>query len=530
MIGGKHTVESVPTCDIYLRLSDLRTEEAFDKRKAKLRALADALGWTVQRVVVENDMIPGRDGKVRPASAFKRKKIKTPSGKVELRVVRPGFREVLDDITTGRVNAMLAEDLDRVVRDPRDLEDLLDACQMTGASARSLSGSLTLTNGGTEAERSMARVMVAMANKQSADTARRVAEGRERNWGESYQGGRRPFGFVAAKDTEHLKRTLLIVPDESELIVKWADQILNKGVSLKAILREIHQNGIPSASGGKWNGRTLKQVLTKPTIAGLAAHTSKVKDETTGEIRKITSLKPTKAWEAILDMDTWERLCEKLSGPLADTSRGNEPKHLLTGIAKCGICNDGTSVRANGSGTLRGKKGYQCEKVAHIHRNIELVDEWVERNVTAYISKYGPDTLKPEPREDIDTDKLRAERKRLQERKATQMRMHALGEIDDSDLEIGMRAIRDRITVVDSQLAQADKPDPIPEFRHHGQTRKIWYGLPLARKRAILRQLIEVTMLPTARRGPGFDRDSVRIVVKETGKILDVRDWPQNAA
>jgi hypothetical protein len=108
--------------------------------------------------------------------------------------------------------------------------------------------------------------------------------------------------------------------------------------------------------------------------------------------------------------------------------------------------------------------------------------------------------------------------------------MHALGEIDDSDLEIGMRAIRDRITVVDSQLAQADKPDPIPEFRHHGQTRKIWYGLPLARKRAILRQLIEVTMLPTARRGPGFDRDSVRIVVKETGKILDVRDWPQSAA
>ena len=62
------------------------------------------------------------------ASAFKRRKIKTPSGRVELRVVRPGYREVLDDITTGRVNGLLAEDLDRIVRDPRDLEDLLDAC------------------------------------------------------------------------------------------------------------------------------------------------------------------------------------------------------------------------------------------------------------------------------------------------------------------------------------------------------------------------------------------------------------------
>jgi site-specific DNA recombinase len=157
-------------------------EEAFDKREAKLRALAGALGWKVFRVVVENDMIPGRDGKVRPASAFKRRKILTPSGRYELRVVRPGFRDVLDDITTGRVNGLLAEDLDRTVRDPRDLEDLLDACEQTRASARSLSGSLTLTNGGTEAERSMARVMVAMANKASADTARRVADGRERNW------------------------------------------------------------------------------------------------------------------------------------------------------------------------------------------------------------------------------------------------------------------------------------------------------------------------------------------------------------
>src|SRR2546423_15328825 len=104
-------MSSVPTCDLYLRLSDLRTEEAFDKRVAKLRSLADTLGWVVFRVVIENDMIPSPDGKLRSASAFKRKRIKTPSGKVELRVVRPGFREVLDDIATGRVNSMLAEDL-----------------------------------------------------------------------------------------------------------------------------------------------------------------------------------------------------------------------------------------------------------------------------------------------------------------------------------------------------------------------------------------------------------------------------------
>jgi DNA invertase Pin-like site-specific DNA recombinase len=501
----------VPTCVLYLRLSDLRTEEAFDKRVAKLNSLADALGWIVFRVVIENDMIPGRDGKLRPASAFKRKKIITPSGRKELRVIRPGFREVLEDLETGRANALLAEDLDRVFRDPRDLEDFIDIAQEHKVSARSLSGSLTFTNGGTDAEIDMARMMVTMANKASRDTARRVAGGRERNWGESYQGGRRPFGYIAAKNTEHLHRTLLIVPDESELIVKWTDQILNQGVSLKAILRDIRQNGIPSASGGEWNGRTLKQVLTKPTVAGLTAYKGQ--------------LKPA-PWPAILEQDVWERLCERLSGPLADTSRGNEPKHLLTGIAKCGICNDGTSVRANGSGTLRGKKGYQCEKIAHIHRNIELVDAWVERNVTAYISRYSSDILKPELREDIDATKLRAEAKKLRERKTAQMRMYSLGEIDESDLKTGLRAIRDRLAVIDAQLANAEKPDPLPEFRHHGPTRKIWHGLSLARKRAIIRQIVDITMLPTTRRGPGFDRGSVKITDKKTGEIIDVSTWP----
>ena len=137
------------------------------------------------------------------ASAFKRRKIKTPSGRVELRVVRPGFREILDDITTGRVNGLLAEDLDRACRDPRDLEDLLDACAQTGASARG-SGSLMLTNGGNDGEQFMARVMVAIANKSSSDTARRVAEGRERHWGESYRAACARSGTSRPRTRRHI--------------------------------------------------------------------------------------------------------------------------------------------------------------------------------------------------------------------------------------------------------------------------------------------------------------------------------------
>ena len=69
-----------------------------------------------------------------------------------MRVYRPGFRSIIDDLDAGRANALLAEDLDRVLRDPRDAEDLIDCVQSTGANVDSLSGSLRLTNGGTDAE------------------------------------------------------------------------------------------------------------------------------------------------------------------------------------------------------------------------------------------------------------------------------------------------------------------------------------------------------------------------------------------
>jgi hypothetical protein len=141
------------------------------------------------------------------------------------------------------------------------------------------------------------------------------------------------------------------------------------------------------------------------------------------------------------------------------------------------------------------------------------------------------DIGKPEPRPDIDRDALQAEAKKLRDRKASQIRMHALGEIEDADLATGLRIIRDRLSVIEAQLAQSSQADPIPEFRgRHTHTRQIWQTLSLARRRAILRKLVTVTILPTAARGKApFDPGSVRIVVKETGDVLDVRQWTEDS-
>jgi DNA invertase Pin-like site-specific DNA recombinase len=321
----------VPTCDAYLRLSDARVEEAFEGREPKLRALAANLGWTVHRVVIENDVYP--NGKPKGASAWKRREIRTPSGKIELRVIRPKFREVLDDLEAGRVNSVLCEDLDRLVRDPRDLEDLIDAIRKCKGTVRSVSGNVIFTDGGTDSELSMARVQIAMINKSSSDTSRRVKNSRERWWGKSYFGGKRPFGYAIAQDTEEYHRTLIVIPDEAKLIRDAVTDVLERDIALRAIARDWRERGIPTASGkAMWTADIVRRVISKPTVAGLQIHNG------------VTKSAP---WEPILVQDVWERLTAKLNDPGRLTHSGVEPKWLLSKIAMCGTC--GETVVITGS-------------------------------------------------------------------------------------------------------------------------------------------------------------------------------------
>ena len=229
--------------DLYLRLSDFRdgNGDTFPLREAALRAEAARLGWTVtSRVIIENDL--AEDGSRKPASAYKRQRVTGPDGRPLMRhgrpvyrVLRDGWQQVLTDLGTGAATAVLAEDLDRVARDPRDIEDLIDAVAACGGHARSLSGSLTLTNGGSSDQLAMARVMVTMAAKSSADTARRVTAGRERWAGVSYQGGRRPYGYRPDLDAPEHGKTLIIVEAEATVIRQAADDILDRGIASRRL-------------------------------------------------------------------------------------------------------------------------------------------------------------------------------------------------------------------------------------------------------------------------------------------------------
>jgi Recombinase len=377
-----------------------------------------------------------------------------------------------------------------MLRQPRDGEDLLDAVELSGASARSLSGSLTLTDGGTDAERFTARIMAAVANKSSADTVRRVAAARERLTGQSYQGGRRPYGYQVDPDTEQYHRTLVTDEDEAVVIKAAAADILDRGISLKAIAADLRARRVLTVIGAEWTASALRDVLSKPAVAGLAV--------CKGELREAP-------WPPVLDRDVWDRLRD-LFESRANPGTSNEPRRLLSCYATCGVC--GGPVKCSGTGKRR---GYTCIAHGHVRRSAAAVDAYGSAVMVARLSQPdAADLLKPPLRPGTDAGKPRAEARKLRAKSARMGALFAADVITEAQLTSGTKEIRDRLAKVSAQLVASDAPDPLPEFRG-SPAWAVWDHLSLPRRRAVVRVLCTVAIMPVAGRGTGFDPDAVTV-------------------
>ncbi|HET6290488.1 MAG TPA: recombinase family protein [Amycolatopsis sp.] len=342
-----------------VRISDARDEDTagVERQEKDCHHLAAGLkvpgynGVEIVRVYVEND-----------TSAFKRKKIRLPDGSMGMRVVRPEFRRAVNDLVSEAIGGLIGYDLDRVARDPRDLEDLIDAVELTNALTRSVTGSLDLS---TDAGITMARVMVAMANKSSRDSSRRIKRKRDEmaEDGVYVRGGRRRYG----RNSDNSIR-----PEEAAHIKEWALRVLGEFEdadgskqaekdSLRTIARDFTARGIPTVSGslrpdGKphgWHVRTIHSSLTSGHVAGLIVHRGVV-------VRKAVDIEP------ILDRDLWDRVQIQLKSN--SRGGGHKLKRWLSAVlvcAKCGRRLNGVPYRA-ARGRPMGK--YQCwpENTPHI--------------------------------------------------------------------------------------------------------------------------------------------------------------------
>lgn len=289
---------------LLVRISDDREGDALGvgRQERDARALAERLGWQIGPVFTEND-----------TSAFKRRTVTLPDGTTGLRVLRPQFRALLDAVRLGQVDGLLAYHLDRVARDPRDLEDLIDVVEQTRIPVESVTGSLRLSS---DADITMARIGVAIANQSSRDASRRIRRKHDElaEAGQYAGGGARRYGYE--------RDGMTIKPDEAAVIQRAAQRVI-EGASVNGLAKELDEQGHRPVKAERWSSKALGDILRSPRIAGLRVHRGDIVGQA--------------AWPAILDRQTWDAVQVALQARRSGhTNRALS--HWLNDLLWCGRC------------------------------------------------------------------------------------------------------------------------------------------------------------------------------------------------
>lgn len=318
---------------------DTSGEGQVDYQLSDLRAFVANIGGRIDREVPEPNV-----------SSFKRRRVLLPDGTYGYRVVRPDWEAILTALRRGEANALAVVDIDRATRDPRILEDLIDAVELYGIYVVSMTGNIDLS---TDAGVSAARNLVNQRNNESRNTSRRVIDGKRRaaHAGKNHGGRLRPFGWR--------KDRLALNKRESGHLRKELHRIL-AGVSPLTIAQEWNERGIPTVTGAQWRAGTIRNMYLRPRICGKVVHRGRILIGEDGA--------PVRGrWEPILTDEehaavvrAWGPREESEHSRLGGKGRGYRTIYLLSPFVRCGKCTARMigARRRNRQGVL--EQTYRC--------------------------------------------------------------------------------------------------------------------------------------------------------------------------
>lgn len=403
-----------PMIGIYLRISDdpLGMRAGVERQSTDCHVLAGAR-WRGEQIRVYED---------NDRSAY--------------RGTRPAFNELLADIQSHTITAVIGYDLDRMFRQPRELEAFIDLCELHRLTRiLTARGDLDLTSHDGQLH---ARILVAVARKSSDDNSRRVKRAAlDRAEQGRWHGGPIPYGYVLSQGT-------LQVDELAARHVLVAARMVARGASIASIVRMGHG---PTTHTG-W-----RCLLQTPTVAGY------------------TRLHAEADWPAIIPRDLWLEIQQIITG----RKHAQIPRqHWLTGLLICGICQSRCVVHSPGK--------YMCEGASCA----AIKSEWAEDCVSGQMFAYVKVNLPPEPQllKTLQTDS------KVPDGKLTELAVdYADGRITREE----WLAVRERL------IQTGQQPAPVSPAVVPTDLDELWPELtPAEQHHMASRLLVKVLLLPAA--------------------------------
>ena len=270
-------------------------------------------------------------------------------------------------------------------------------------------------------------------------------------------------------------------------VVRELFERVGGGVPLITLEKDLNSRRVPSPTGRTWSRVTIRQMVLNPAYIGKRVFRGEVVGDG--------------MWDGLVnDEDFWA--CARLLGdPTRTTTRPGRAMYLLSYIAECGKC--GAHLQANRSrshSAATPKEVYKCVRRACAAIERQLLDEYAERVVVAWLSREDVYKELTAGQNDEEVTRARAEAQRLRTRLEEWRQIGERDELDPVSVARMVKATLAGIAEAEARAADAGVP-PVLRGRIGPEALSAWQALgdDVAVKREIIRLVAQIKLFPAGR-------------------------------
>ena len=410
---------------------------------------------------------------------------------------RPGWQGLLRELAAGQVTHLVVFDLEELGRfRPQELAELL---ALTERRALTLLDPAAPEQGAEYNRPERRRALLERAL--TADRGRRrladsvhAAQAEGAASGRPHGGGRRAYGYTLG-DYD-------LIPEEADVVARVYAWFLT-GRTLSWIARELTDELVPTAGGGRWTSTKVGRIIDAPRYAGLRVNG--------GALVLAADGTPVRgAWKPCVALADWEeaQALRRRSRHSARAARLTERHYPLTGLVRCGRCGHrmvGSAVGDYPTYACTGRRATDrepCFRYISATRLEELVDQQLPHLLDAVRAQDASPESAPAALLD---ERTAATRRQDQAR---------LAELSGDE----QTAARERAEVTariraENRAVVLRAPDAVQDLLGAGLPPVDWGQLPPAQQAEVRRYLIgRIEIGPVTGPRSVFDPDRVVIV------------------
>ncbi len=273
------------TAAIYARQS-IELSDGIDRQVKLCKKLCENNGWKVVKIYEDNDV-----------SAYKNRGKGT------------AWAQMLSDVADLEIDVVVATNMDRLLRRVPDLAPLV----ATGASVLTVDGELNLDSAEGELRATLGAGVAQFETKRKAERQVRANDARVAKGLPAPT--RRRYGYETDGCTPR--------EEEARVVKKIFERFLD-GDSIRSIALDLQARSVDPGNGKGWPIGRVRGIIGNVFYGGQIIHRGEVSDS-----EHVTPIIPK---ERALDAQAI------LADPARRSGSGPAIKHLLTGVALCGVC------------------------------------------------------------------------------------------------------------------------------------------------------------------------------------------------